>query len=162
MRRQGVQFDLEIQVSPTAATVNHLAAPPKNQTQFVAIATPTAQAGCAVPQLVAREYPAWSNPDPAAIQMISSASGTAVCKAPTNGPITLTGIFARTVPQAVAPRRRRYNGLAIERLSPLFAIPGVALGFGNWRCRSYCLRADWRVAAVSTSGRRCWRYAKDS
>lgn len=106
MRRQGVQFDLEIQVSPTAATVNHLAAPPKNQTQFVAIATPTAQAGCAVPQLVAREYPAWSNPDPAAIQ-ISSASdltnGTAVCKAPTNGPITLTGIFARTVPQAVAP-----------------------------------------------------------
>ncbi|MFZ0394162.1 MAG: hypothetical protein WCF17_02600 [Terracidiphilus sp.] len=95
----------ELQVSPASATVNHSAAPPKNQTQFVAVAAPVAQAGCAIPQIVAREYATWSNPDPSAIQ-ISSASdltnGTAVCKAPTNGPVTLKGTFAQLVPPMVS------------------------------------------------------------
>ncbi len=90
----------ELQMSPTSATVNHSAPPPGNQTQFVAIAAPTAHAGCGVPQVVAREYATWSNPDPAAIQISSAddlTNGTAVCKAPTDGPVTLTGTFSQMV-----------------------------------------------------------------
>ncbi len=95
----------EIQISPTSAAVNHSAAPPHNQTQFIAIAAPIAQAGCAIPQIVAREYATWSNPDPAAIQISSAddlTNGTAVCNAPTNGPVTLTGTFTQMVPPTVS------------------------------------------------------------
>lgn len=95
----------EIQISPTSAMVSHSAAPPKNQTQFIAIAAPTAQAGCAIPQVVAREFPTWSNPDPAAIQISSAddlTNGTVVCKAPTNGPVTLTGTFTQMVSPMVS------------------------------------------------------------
>lgn len=52
------------------------------------------------PQVVAREYATWSNPDPAAIQISSAddlTNGTAVCKAPTDGPVTLTGTFSQMV-----------------------------------------------------------------
>jgi hypothetical protein len=87
----------EVIVSPTSAAANHSAAPPANQVQFVGVAHPTATPpGCPLPQWVALSYGTWSNPDPNAIQ-ISSASdatnGTAICTAPTNGAVTLTGTF---------------------------------------------------------------------
>jgi hypothetical protein len=45
---------------------------------------------------VAIEYGTWSNPDPVDITISSandSTNGTALCKAPTNGAVTLTGAF---------------------------------------------------------------------
>ena len=93
-----------ISVSPTSAVANHTAAPPGNQVQFVAMAAPTAPAGCAVPLWIARVYGTWSNPDPAAIT-ISSASdatnGIAICKAATNGAVPLTGTFTQLAPAPV-------------------------------------------------------------
>lgn len=94
----------EITVSPTSATVNHAAAPPANQTQFLGTAAPTAAAGCPVPQWIAREHPTWSNPDPTDIQISSTndlTNGTAICKAPTAGPVTLTGTFTELVSSPV-------------------------------------------------------------
>jgi hypothetical protein len=92
------EVTVEVQVSPTSATVDHGAKPPGNQTQFKGLARPTAPAGCPVPEWVASTYATWSNPDPADIQISSannSTNGTAVCKAPTNGPVTLTGTFTQ-------------------------------------------------------------------
>ncbi len=45
-----------------------------------------------------RVYGSWSNPDSTAIQISSasdSTNGTAVCKLPTHGPVTLTGTFSQ-------------------------------------------------------------------
>lgn len=87
-----------VRVTPLSATVNHAAAPPANQIQFVASAAPTAPPGCPVPAWVVRVYGTWSNPDPTAIQISSandSTNGTALCKLPTNGPVTLTGTFSQ-------------------------------------------------------------------
>jgi hypothetical protein len=91
-------LDTVITVSPPSATVNHAAAPPGNQVQFVAVGRYAAPPGsdCAVPALAWLAYGTWSNPDPTAIQISSandSTNGTAVCLAPTNGPVTLTGSF---------------------------------------------------------------------
>lgn len=94
----------EVQVAPASATVNHAAAPPGNQAQFVGTAWPTAPAGCPVPALSALDYGSWSNPDPADIQISSadnSTNGTAVFEAPTNGPVTLTGTFTQFVSSPV-------------------------------------------------------------
>ena len=93
-----------VSVSPMTAVINHAVAPPGNQIQFVAMAAPTAPAGCAVPQWIARVYGTWSNPDPTAIQISSAndnTNGTAVCKAATNGAVTLTGTFTQLVPAPV-------------------------------------------------------------
>jgi hypothetical protein len=89
-----------VTVAPSSATVNHAAAPPGNQVQFVGYAAPTAPPGCPVPEWIAIDYATWSNPDPAAIQISSandSTNGTAVCEAPTNGAVTLTGTFTQLV-----------------------------------------------------------------
>jgi hypothetical protein len=94
-----------VSVSPTSAEVNHAASPPANQVQFVGsaryeIVPPVngkAQSSCAVPELSWIVDGTWSNPDPDDIQISSAANstnGTAVCVAPTNGPVTLTGTFS--------------------------------------------------------------------
>jgi hypothetical protein len=87
-----------VNVAPLSATVNHSAAPPANQVQFIGAATPApAGPGCAVPALSVRLYAAWTNPDPADITISSandSTNGTALCKEPTNGAVTLTGAFS--------------------------------------------------------------------
>ena len=87
-----------ISVAPTSATVDHAAAPPGNQVQFVGYARPTAPPGCAIPAWVAIAYATWSNPDPTDIEISSaddSTNGTAVCKTPTDGSVTLTGTFGQ-------------------------------------------------------------------
>lgn len=95
---------VEIQVSPASAVVNHAAAPPANQIQFSGFAVPTAPSGCPIPDWVAGIPATWSNPDPAAIRISSAndaTNGTAVCIAPTNGAVTLTGTFTETLPSPV-------------------------------------------------------------
>jgi hypothetical protein len=50
-----------------------------------------------VPNVALQDYAAWTNPDPINIQISSAndaTNGTAVCKGPTNGAVTLTGTFA--------------------------------------------------------------------
>lgn len=84
-------------VAPASATVNHSAAPPANQVQFIATQAPTAPPGCPVPQWIRRVYPAWSNPDPTDITISSandSTNGTAICKGATSGAVTLTGTIS--------------------------------------------------------------------
>ena len=89
-----------VNVSPTSATVNHAAAPPANQVQFVGTGTYAAQGShCAIPELAWIAYGTWSNPDPTDIQISSAdnfTNGTAVCLAATNGAVTLTGTFPAT------------------------------------------------------------------
>jgi len=99
----------EVTVNPTSATVNHAAAPPANQVQFIgtggyAVITPGER--CEVPALAWIAYGTWSNPDPTEIKISSadnSTNGTAVCLAPTNGAVTLKGTFSTSVnpPQSV-------------------------------------------------------------
>ena len=92
-------YSTVIGVSPTSATVNQAAAPPGNQVQFIAFAHETASGpGCAIPQSEVLVYGTWSNPDPQDIQISSandSTNGTAVCKAPTTGAVTLTVTFTQ-------------------------------------------------------------------
>ena len=91
---------VQIAVNPASATISHTATPPANQVQFVATARPTAPEGCPIPQWIAIVYGTWSNPDPTDITISSandSTNGTAVCKLPTNGAVTLTGTFTQMV-----------------------------------------------------------------
>jgi hypothetical protein len=93
---------LVVGVNPSSATVNHAAAPPANQVQFIANEAYSAPAGehCAVPAIAWIVAGTWSNPDPQDIEISSannSTNGTAVCLAPTNGAVTLTGTFPTTV-----------------------------------------------------------------
>ena len=103
----GCTLTTVISVNPTSATVDHAATPPANHVQFIAAggyAAPTGSEHCAVPALAWIEYGTWTNPDPADIQISSatdSTNGTAVCKSPTNGPVTLTGTFTELVPSPV-------------------------------------------------------------
>lgn len=104
----GCTLETVITVSPTSATVNHAAAPPANQVQFIGVGGYAAPPGedCAVPALSWIAYGTWSNPDPTDITISSaddSTNGTAVCVAPTNGAVTLTGTFpsAQLSPQSV-------------------------------------------------------------
>ncbi len=97
----GCNLTTNITVSPTSATVSHAAAPPGNQVQFIGAGSYAASGPhCAVPELSWIAYGTWSNPDPADIQISSaenSTNGTAVCLAPTNGLVTLTGAFTRGI-----------------------------------------------------------------
>ena len=103
----GCTYGIEVTVSPTSATVNHAAAPPANRVQFIGVGGYTASGEhCAVPALAWIAYGTWSNPDPTDITISSaddSTNGTAVCLAPTNGAVTLTGSFPTSVnpPQSV-------------------------------------------------------------
>ncbi|MGA2571617.1 MAG: hypothetical protein ABSF23_13955 [Terracidiphilus sp.] len=97
--------DVEVRVTPTSATIDHAAAPPGNQIQFVGVAQPTAPIGCPLPTWVAISHATWSNPDPVDIQISSAndaTNGTAICKSPTNGAVTLTGTFTQVVTTPVA------------------------------------------------------------
>ncbi len=91
-----------ITVTPSSATLNHAAAPPANQVQFIGTGGYAASGShCAVPALSWIAYGTWTNPDPADIQISSaqnSTNGTAVCLAPTNGAVTLTGTFPALEP----------------------------------------------------------------
>jgi hypothetical protein len=93
---------LVVAVNPSSATVNHAAAPPANQVQFIADEGYAAPAGghCAVSAIAKIVPGTWANPDPQDIQISSannSTNGTAVCLSPTNGAVTLTGTFSTTV-----------------------------------------------------------------
>jgi hypothetical protein len=92
-----------LSVSPTLVIVDHTATPPGNQVKFtttetVTYSSPSGQI-CAVPALIEIVNPVWTNPQPQQISISSandSTNGTAVCLAPTNGPVTLTGTVAAT------------------------------------------------------------------
>ena len=85
---------IEFSTGPATATADHLAAAPANQTQFLSYETPTVTGtGCAAPTFSVRVYPTWTNPDPLDISISSAqdeTNGTAVCKAATSVPVTLT------------------------------------------------------------------------
>jgi hypothetical protein len=84
-------------VSPNVATTSHSAQAPANQVQFTGIYHPVAVAGCPVPTVEELEYASWTDPDTIDIQISSAndaTNGTAVCKGPTNGAVTLTGVFS--------------------------------------------------------------------
>ncbi len=91
-----------ITVNPTSATANHAAAPPANQVQFIGTGGYAGTGShCAIPALSWIAYATWTNPDPADIQISSaqnSTNGTAVCLAPTNDAVTLTGTFPAIEP----------------------------------------------------------------
>lgn len=93
----GCSDSIVLTVSPSSATADHSAAPPGNQVQFIGVVRYTAPPGCAAPALAVIAFATWSNPDSADIAISSandSTNGTAVCKAPTNGAVTLTGAFS--------------------------------------------------------------------
>ncbi|MDE1160838.1 MAG: hypothetical protein PW792_02705 [Acidobacteriaceae bacterium] len=86
-------------VSPTTATLDHLAPAVQNQVQFQGAITHSAVQGCAEPALAQIEYATWSNPDPKNIQISSSfdvTNGMASCLGATGTPVTLTGVFSKT------------------------------------------------------------------
>lgn len=85
-------------VSPIDATVDHTAAPPQNQVQFITTESENFYTSsgqfCAVPAVVSIAHPVWTNPQPQAISISSAndqTNGLAVCTAATSGPVTLTG-----------------------------------------------------------------------
>jgi hypothetical protein len=85
-------------VIPASATVDHMAAPPGNQQQFVATVATTFPTGCpaAIPAVVAipAYATAWSSSDPvnAPIDNVvgPTTNGVATCKGATTVPVTIT------------------------------------------------------------------------
>ncbi len=90
-------YYFQVTVTPQTATLDHMAASPANQIQFVGVGRATAPTGCPTPTDLERlEYATWSNPDPDDIQISSArdeTNGTAVCLGQTKGPVTLAGTF---------------------------------------------------------------------
>jgi hypothetical protein len=87
-----VGCSIYVNVTPATATADHNAASPGNQVQFVGSSGETCTNG-ASPAVVARVYGSWTNPDPINIQISSAndaTNGTAICKGPTAGAVTLT------------------------------------------------------------------------
>jgi hypothetical protein len=81
-----------ISVSPATAVADHSAASPGNQVQFMGTSSESCTNG-ASPQVIARVYGAWTNPDPINIQISSAndvTNGTAICKGATSGAVALT------------------------------------------------------------------------
>jgi hypothetical protein len=115
-----------LSVTPNVATTSHSAAFPTNQVQFEGVVRLTAPQGCPVPNVALQDYAAWTNPDPINIQISSAndaTNGTAVCKGPTNGAVTLTGTFAAVAGGTAG------NGLpqTIETVQLIFARPTIHL-----------------------------------
>jgi hypothetical protein len=80
-----------LQILPATATLNHSAASPGNSQQFTAYQTETPVAGCRGMDLSPFPIMAtWSVSDPIDVS-INPTTGIAVCKAPTKGPVTITG-----------------------------------------------------------------------
>jgi hypothetical protein len=81
--------------SPTSGTANHALAPPGDQVQFMVTSAPYIVSGkdCALPQIVARVYAAWTSSDPTDVTVSSagdSTNGLATCVNATPTPVTLT------------------------------------------------------------------------
>ncbi|HZL29231.1 MAG TPA: hypothetical protein VFC39_22085 [Acidobacteriaceae bacterium] len=88
-------------VTPTMATLDHMAAPPANQQQFIANAVTTYPMGCAVPAsaiVPAPFYTTWTSSDPVNAPIDSTfgptTDGVATCKGATTVPVTLTALSA--------------------------------------------------------------------
>ncbi|HZL29232.1 MAG TPA: hypothetical protein VFC39_22090 [Acidobacteriaceae bacterium] len=84
---------LELRVTPTAATADHMATPPGNQVVFGAVEGDGIVAGCPINNVVRLARPIWTNPDPLDISISSAqdaTNGTAVCLSSTSGPVRLT------------------------------------------------------------------------
>jgi hypothetical protein len=85
-----------LSLSPVTAAAVSNATSPGNQVQFHAgfsYPNSTLHGECVVSNVVAAVFPAWTNPDPLDISISSAndiTNGTAICKAPTKGPVTLT------------------------------------------------------------------------
>ncbi len=90
-------------VSPATATADHMAVAPGDEEQFMATASPAAQAGCAVPAvssaaspaIIARLTPQWTVSDAVNVKISSAAdstNGLATCIGTTKGPITVTAV----------------------------------------------------------------------
>jgi hypothetical protein len=91
-------YSYNVEVSPLNGSAEHTAPAPGNQVHFQGIGRATASpSSCPVPALAVLEYAAWSNPDPADIQISSAnnaTNGLATCLNATNGAVLLTGTFA--------------------------------------------------------------------
>jgi hypothetical protein len=88
-------------VSPTTATVDHLAASPADQQQFIANTTTTYPKGCAIPAFVVSPYQTiWTSSDPVNAPIDSTfgqaTDGVATCKGATTVPVTLTAFSGGT------------------------------------------------------------------
>src|SRR6266498_3475755 len=75
-----------LSVSPTSATLDHLAAAPGNQGQFFAAAV--VSGSCAIPACVNCSGQTWMVSDP--INVSISNNGTATCVGATSGAVTVT------------------------------------------------------------------------
>jgi hypothetical protein len=81
-----------VNVGPATAVADHTAASPGNQAQFTGTSGESCTNGVA-PAVLARVYGTWTNPDTIDIQISSAndaTNGTAICKGPTAGAVTLT------------------------------------------------------------------------
>jgi hypothetical protein len=94
--------------SPATATVSSSATAPANQTQFRVSDTypnSTLHGECAISNVVVGIFPEWTNPDPVHIDIssaVDTTNGTATCKGPTVGPVTLTATAGTGTSQQVA------------------------------------------------------------
>jgi hypothetical protein len=93
-----------LEVGTAAGTANHASASPGNQVQFSAYTTASivSGSGCAVPNIVARAYPAWSSSDAKNVTISSAAdstNGLATCVGATSGAATLTATIPATSTQ---------------------------------------------------------------
>jgi hypothetical protein len=93
----GCNQTFALSVTPNVATASHTATGPANQVKFTGTYQQVPQTGCPISNVEALEYASWTNPDTIDIQISSAndaTNGTAVCKGPTNGAVTLTGVFS--------------------------------------------------------------------
>jgi len=86
-------------VTPTTATLDHMAAPPANQQQFTATSVTTYPKGCsiAIPAYVLAPFQTtWSSSDTVNAPIDSTfgqaTNGVATCKGATTMPVTLTAL----------------------------------------------------------------------
>ena len=91
----GSQCDpiLQMKITPTVATADHMAAAPGNQVKFEAVEGDGIVSGCPINNVLRLVQPVWTNPAPLDITISSAqdaTNGTAVCLDSTSGPVTLT------------------------------------------------------------------------
>lgn len=86
-------------VTPTSVTLDHMAAPPANQQQFVATSVTTYPKGCsiAIPAIIASPYlTTWFSSDTVNAPIDSTVgpttNGVVTCKGATTAPVTLTAL----------------------------------------------------------------------
>jgi hypothetical protein len=84
-------------VTPTTVTLDHMAAPPANQQQFIASSVTTYPKGCAIPAVIVSPYQTtWMSSDTVNAPIDSTfgqtTDGVATCKGATTVPVTLTAL----------------------------------------------------------------------